>query len=70
MQYFVYFKKIYQVYFLMLPPFGPSLTPFRPANLVVFNLYIAGLSRKIILTTQKEKIQDISEKRVEILIPK
>ena len=54
----------------MLPPFGPNLTPFRPANPVVFNLYIAGLSRKDILTTQKEKIQDISEKLVEILIPK
>jgi len=46
----------------MLPPLGPSLTPFRPANSVVFNLNIAGLSRKITLTTQKEKIQDISEK--------
>jgi hypothetical protein len=46
----------------MLPPLGPNLTPFRPANPVVFNLNITGLSRKSILTTQKEKIQDISEK--------
>jgi hypothetical protein len=49
---------------------GPSLTPFRPANPVVFNLDITGLSRKDILTTQKEKNQDISEKKVEILTPK
>jgi hypothetical protein len=53
-----------------LPLLGPNLTPFRPANPFVFNLYIAGLSRKSILTTQKEKNQDISEKKVEILIPK
>jgi len=46
----------------MLPPFGPNLTPFRSANSVVFPLNIAGLSRKSILTTQKEKIQDNSEK--------
>jgi hypothetical protein len=47
----------------MLPPFGSNLTPFRPANSDVRHLnIIAGLSRKIILTTQKEKIQDISEK--------
>jgi hypothetical protein len=45
-----------------LPPLGPSLTPCRPANPVIFNLNFTGLSRKIILTTQKEKIQDISEK--------
>jgi hypothetical protein len=54
----------------MLPPFGPDLTPFRPANPVVFNLYIAGLYRKDILITQKEENQDISEKLVEILTPK
>jgi len=54
----------------MLPPLGPDLTPFRPANPVVFNLYIAGLSRKDILITQKEENQDISEKLVEILTPK
>jgi hypothetical protein len=30
----------------MLPPFGPDLTPFRPANPVVFHLNIVGLSRK------------------------
>jgi hypothetical protein len=30
----------------ILPPFGPDPTPFRPANSVVFFLYIAGLSRK------------------------
>jgi hypothetical protein len=46
----------------MLPPFGPNLTPFRPANPVVITLNIAGLSRKYFFTTQKEKIQDISEK--------
>jgi hypothetical protein len=46
----------------MLPPFGPDLSPFRPANPVISNLNITGLSRKGILTTQKEKIQDISEK--------
>jgi hypothetical protein len=46
----------------MLPTFGPNLTPFRPANPAVLNLYIADFSRKSILTTQKEKIQDISEK--------
>jgi hypothetical protein len=51
----------------MLPPLGPNLTPFRPANPVVFNLDITGLSRKDILTTQEEKIQDISDKLVEIL---
>ena len=51
----------------MLPPLGPNLTLFRPANPVVFNLYIAGLSRKDILITQKEKKQDISGKKVEIL---
>jgi hypothetical protein len=52
----------------MLPPLGPNLTPFRPANPVVFNLYIAGPSRKKdILITQKEKNQDISKKKVEIL---
>ena len=45
-----------------LPPLGPNLTSFRTANPAIFNLYIAGLSRKIIITTQKEKIQDISEK--------
>jgi hypothetical protein len=27
----------------MLPPLGPNLTPFRPANPVVFNLDITGL---------------------------
>jgi len=54
----------------MLPPFGLNLIPFRPANPVVFNLYIADLSRKDILTTQKEKNQDNSEKSVEILTPK
>jgi hypothetical protein len=46
----------------MLPPLGPNLTPFCTANPVVFNLYIAGFSRKSIFTTQKEKIQDIPEK--------
>ena len=46
----------------MLPPFGPNLTPFRPANPVVFHLNITGLSRKNTFTTQKEKIQAISEK--------
>jgi hypothetical protein len=46
----------------MLPPLGLNLTPFRPANPVIFNLNITGLSRNSILTTQKEKIQDISEK--------
>ncbi len=46
----------------MLPPLESSFTLFRPANPVVFNLYIAGFSRKSILTTQKQKIQDISEK--------
>jgi hypothetical protein len=46
----------------MLPPLGPNLTPFRPANSDVLDLNIAGFSRKSILTTQKEKIQDISEK--------
>jgi hypothetical protein len=46
----------------MLPPLGPDLTPFRPANPVVFNLNITDISRKSILTTQKEKIQDICEK--------
>jgi len=45
-----------------LPPLGPNLTPFRPANSDALNLNIAGFSRKSILTTQKEKIQDISEK--------
>jgi len=54
----------------MLPPLGPNLTPFRPANPVVLNLNIAGLSRKNIFITQKEKNQDISEKRVEILTQK
>jgi len=54
----------------MLPPLGPSLTPFRPANPVVFNLFIAGFSRKDITITQKEKNQDIPEKLVEILTPK
>jgi hypothetical protein len=50
----------------MLPPFGPNLTPFRPANSDVLNLNIADFSRKNMCTTQKEKIQDISEKLVEI----
>jgi hypothetical protein len=54
----------------MLPPIEPNLTPFRPANPVVFNLYIASLSMKDILITQKGKNQDISEKLVEILTPK
>jgi hypothetical protein len=53
-----------------LPPLGPNLTPFRTANPVAFNLNIAGPYRKCIFTTQKEKIQDNSEKRVEILTPK
>jgi hypothetical protein len=43
-------------------PLGLNLTPFRPANPVVFHLNIADLSRKNTFTTQKEKIQDISEK--------
>jgi hypothetical protein len=46
----------------MLPPLGPNLTPFRPAHSDVLDLDIAGLSRKDILITQKEKNQDISEK--------
>jgi hypothetical protein len=46
----------------MLPPLGSDLTPFRPANPVVSHLNIASLSQKSILTTQKEKNQDISEK--------
>jgi len=55
----------------MLPPLGYSLTPFRPANPVVFNLDIAGFSRKkSIITTEKEKNQDISKKKVKILIEK
>jgi hypothetical protein len=54
----------------MLPPFGPDLTPFRPANSDVRHLNIAGFSRKNICTIQKEKIQDISEKKVEILTQK
>ena len=45
-----------------LPLMRPNLTPFRPANPVVLNLYIAGLSRNDILITQKEKNQYISEK--------
>jgi hypothetical protein len=45
-----------------LPPLGPNLTPFRLANSDALNLNIAGLSRKDILITQKEKNQDISEK--------
>jgi hypothetical protein len=40
-------------------PLGLNLTHFRPANPVIFNLNITGFSRKSILTTQKEKIQDI-----------
>jgi len=54
----------------MLPPFGPDLTLFRPANTVVLPLNIAGNSRKNMCTTQKEKNQENSEKGVEILTPK
>ena len=46
----------------ILPPFGPSLTPFRQANSDALNLNIIGFSRKNMCTTQKEKNQDISEK--------
>jgi hypothetical protein len=45
----------------MLPPLG-LISPFRPANSDVLNLYIAGLSRKSISITKEEKIQDISGK--------
>jgi hypothetical protein len=44
----------------MLPPFGPNLTSLRQANVMVFNLYIAGFSLKEIDITQKEKKQEIS----------
>jgi hypothetical protein len=56
-----------------LPPLGfehSLLTLFLPVNSDVFHLTISGLSRKIFFTTQKEKVQDISEKRVEILTEK
>jgi hypothetical protein len=43
----------------MLPPFGPDLTPFRPANPVVFHLNIAGLSgkRRVFLPHKKKKFK-------------
>ena len=41
----------------MLPPLGPNLTPFRPANPVVFNLYIAGFPGRISVPHKKKKIK-------------
>jgi hypothetical protein len=46
----------------MLPPFGPNLTLFRPANSDVRHLNIAGFPGRIMCITQKEKNQDNSEK--------
>ena len=57
----------------MLPPIENviiTFSPFNPANSDIFHLIISGLSRKYTFTTQKEKIQDISEKQVEIPTPK
>jgi len=42
--------------------FPETLTLFSPINSHVLHLTISGLSRKLLFTTQKEKIQDISEK--------
>jgi hypothetical protein len=41
----------------MLPPFGPNLTPFRPANSDVRHLNIAGFPGRIFVPHKKKKFK-------------